>query len=199
MKIATIHFLDNRGSSSYENNSVSESPRLFELMSERPSTSKGFSHQYQQDQNNRRKPDSKSSSRSNNLAESNHVIAFKNNSVYPSGSGSNHLAVSNFGNQDVGRQIDGAAFLADVNSPEGEREEATGFVVESEPSKFKPFQRLNDGSDLTAKGNSSNNDQHFDDSFLPDFDPSNEGNLPTIDAGASFGQPVDLEDIQVQH
>ncbi len=119
MKIATIHFLDNRGSSSYQNNSVSESPRLFELMSERPSTSKGFSHQYQQDQNNRRKPDSKSSSRSNNLAESNHVIAFKNNSVYPSGSVSNHLAVSNFGNQDVGRQIDGAAFLVDVNSPEG--------------------------------------------------------------------------------
>jgi hypothetical protein len=42
---------------------------------------------------------------------------------------------------------------------------------------------------------------NFDDPFLPDFDPANEGNLPatfpTIDAGTSFGQHVDLEDIQV--
>ena len=192
--------LDNRGSSSYQNNSVSESPRLFELMSERPSTSKGFSHQYQLDQSNRRKPDSKSdsSSRSNNSAESNHVIAFENNSVYPSGSERNHLPLSNFGNQDVGRQLGAVAFLVDGNSPEGERRGGAGFALESEPSKFKSFQRHNDGADLVGK-ESSSNDQHFEDAFLPDFDPNNEGNLPTIDAGPSFGQPVDLEDIQVHH
>jgi hypothetical protein len=43
---------------------------------------------------------------------------------------------------------------------------------------------------------------HFEDAFLSDFGAAGDGHLPEavfppIDAGASFGQPVDLEDIQV--
>ncbi len=71
------------------------------------------------------------------------------------------------------------------------------YVVESEPSKYKSGQR-NDSAEKSNGGA-----DHFEVPFLPDFDPSGDGNLqeasfPPIDAESAFGQPVDLEDIQVR-
>lgn len=157
-------------------------------MSDRPSTSKGFPHQQQPDEFNHHKVDSKS----RRFPESNHV-GYDNNQhlVYPGGS-------QNFGANSGVRELDGAAYLVDGNDPESSG--ASGYVVESEPSKFKPFQR----NDSVGKSNGDHggNGGHFEDPFLPDFDPSGDGNLqeaafPPIDAGPAFGQPVDLEDIQV--
>jgi len=130
-------------------------------------------------------------------------------------SSSRHNDSANFGSLDhVGRGLDG--YMDDSNSPESGRAESGGFVVESEPSKFKSASSSSTSyhhRDVVRGANHvadvdlvkrSNNEEHFDDPFLPDFDPSNEeGNLPAsfphIDAGPSFGQPVDLEDIQVQN
>ena len=73
-----------------------------------------------------------------------------------------------------------------------------GYVVESEPSKFKSLQR-----NETPERSNGGNHEHFEDPFLPDFDASGDGNLqeasfPPIDGGQAFGQLIDLEDIQVR-
>ena len=91
--------------------------------------------------------------------------------------------------------FDNDSFTAASNSRRAE----VLYVVESEPSKSGSYNRVVENNlghdDELEKGPS------FDDPFLPDFDPTNEGNLPAtfppIDAGPSFGQHVDLEDIQV--
>jgi hypothetical protein len=154
------------------------------------------------------------SSDGHNEFASNHYGA-QQQQQQPFASGSRHNDSANFQSLDGGRELDGAAgYMDDSNSPESVRVESGGFVVESEPSKFKSASSSSSSyhhRDVVEAANHvadvdlvkrSNNEEHFDDPFLPDFDPTNEeGNLPAsfphIDAGPSFGQPVDLEDIQV--
>ena len=166
------------GSGSDPNNSIPDSHRLFGLMSARPSTSRGFQHLQDQPEH---KPDQ--NSRNCSLPEPDR---FQNDHhpIYPGGgSGSQGF--------DAG-DIDGAAFLVDGNGPDV----VGGYVVESEPSKFKASRRT--GSPEKSNGARD----HFEVAFLPDFDAAGDGNLPEasfppIDAVSAFGQPVDLEDIQV--
>jgi hypothetical protein len=99
----------------YQNNSMSQSHRLFGLMTDRPSTSKAY--QTNQDQSD---PRVDQQSRNCSLPESNHHN-YQNNQhlVYPGGSGGH-------GFDGVGRDLDGAAFLVDGNGPEEDRQ--VGFV-----------------------------------------------------------------------
>jgi hypothetical protein len=113
---------------------------VFHLISDRPSTSKGFAHPLTHFHTDGRSKPDHGKPKSGDAADYNH-ITYESllHPGYPTEAGAGHSFEGRTGEREADGAAVAAAYLADGSQPESRR--GHGFVVESEPSKFSRQQQ----------------------------------------------------------